>query len=59
MSNDTPVFNNEYEILKKLGCGSTANVYLARSIKEPTREVALKIIKSKWMEETKDAKTTV
>jgi len=59
MSSDTPIFNNEYEILKKLGSGSTANVYLARSIKEPTRKVALKIIKSKWMEETKDAKTTV
>lgn len=59
MSSDTPIFNNEYEILKKLGNGSTANVYLARSIADPTKEVALKIIKSKWMEETKDAKTTV
>jgi len=59
MCTDTLVFNNEYQILKKLGSGTTANVYLARSIVEPTKEIALKIIKNKWMEETKDAKTTI
>ena len=59
MCDNTPVFNNEFQILKKLGSGSTANVYLARSIVEPTKEIALKIIKKSWMEETKDAKTTI
>jgi len=34
-------------------------VYHARSIIEPTKEVALKIIKNKWIEETKDALTTI
>ena len=30
---NNPVFNNEYEIIKKLGSGSTANVFLGRSLK--------------------------
>lgn len=58
-TDNTPIFNNEFQILKKLGSGSTANVYHARSIIEPTKEVALKIIKNKWIEETKDALTTI
>jgi len=28
-----PIFNNEYEIIKNIGDGSTAKVYLMRSLK--------------------------
>ena len=42
---NTTIFNNEYEILKKIGDGLTSIVYLAK--KENTL-VAIKIIKKSY-----------
>jgi serine/threonine protein kinase len=42
---DCPIFNGKYEIMSLLGSGKAAHVYLARSIKDPKVEVAIKIIK--------------
>ena len=39
-----PIINNEYEILNLLGAGSTARVYLCRSVGEPEKKVALKLV---------------
>ena len=45
-----PIFNNEYRIETLLGQGSTARVYLCRSLKDPTKEVALKLLKNDYIE---------
>ena len=45
-----PIFNNEYEIVKKLGEGHTSNVYLARSIANPKEQVAIKIISEPFLQ---------
>jgi len=42
-----PMLNDRYELLKKLGSGHTATVYLARDHATET-EVAVKIIKSSY-----------
>ena len=46
---DYPVFNGKYEITSLLGSGKAAHVYLARSIKDPSVEVAIKIFKKNKM----------
>jgi len=52
---NNPVFNNEYEIIRKLGSGSTANVFLGRSLKQPSKKVAIKVIKQMWIKTAKNA----
>lgn len=51
---DHPVFNGKYEFLHSLGQGKTSKVYLARSIQEPTKQVALKIYKHDYLLEQED-----
>ena len=43
-----PIFNQSYEIIKVLGEGGTAKVYLGRSI-ETGESVAIKIFKEKYL----------
>ena len=43
------IFNDKYEILKKIGQGKTAKVFLCKSITETNKFVALKIIHSNWI----------
>ena len=45
-----PVFNGEYEILSSLGEGNTSKVYLARSIKDPKKQVALKLLREEFLQ---------
>ena len=44
-----PIFNNEYEILSSLGEGNTSKVYLARSLKDPSKQVALKLLREEFL----------
>lgn len=45
-----PVFNGEYEILSSLGEGNTSKVYLARSLKDPKKQVALKLLREEFLQ---------
>ena len=50
-----PVFNHEYEIISTLGDGNTSKVYLLKSIKEPEKEYALKLISNEYLTRHEDA----
>ena len=50
-----PVFNNEYEILSSLGEGNTSKVYLARSLKDPSKQVALKLLREEFLARDADS----
>lgn len=50
-----PIFNGEYEILSSLGEGNTSKVYLARSIKDPKKLVALKLLREEFLQRDKDS----
>ena len=49
------VLNGEYELMSLLGNGKTAMVYLAKSVKNPTENVAVKILKRKFIHKEKEA----
>lgn len=44
-----PRLNNTYELIEVLGEGSTARVWLARLIEDPTQQFAIKIMSSKFL----------
>lgn len=44
-----PIFNNEYEILSSLGEGNTSKVYLIRSLKDPKKQMALKLLREEFL----------
>ena len=48
MASNYPIFNNKYEIIKHLGDGETAKVYLARSL-QSGEKVAIKMIKDEFL----------
>jgi len=50
-----PIFNGEYEILSSLGEGNTSKVYLARSIKDAKKVVALKLLREEFLQRDKDS----
>ena len=50
-----PIFNGEYEILSSLGEGNTSKVYLARSIANPDKMVALKLLREEFLQRDKDS----
>merc|ERR1711981_1037637 len=50
-----PIFNGEYEILSSLGEGNTSKVYLARSIKDPKKKIALKLLREEFLQRDKDS----
>jgi serine/threonine protein kinase len=45
-----PVFNGEYEILSSLGEGNTSKVYMARSLADPKKIVALKLLREEFLQ---------
>ena len=49
------VLNGEYELLSLLGNGKTAMVYLAQSVKNPSDQFAVKILKRKFIQNEKEA----
>ena len=53
--NKNLVLNGEYELMSLLGNGKTAMVYLAKSVKNPTEQVAVKILKRKFIQKEKEA----
>jgi len=50
-----PIFNGEYEILSSLGEGNTSKVYLARSLKDPKKKIALKLLREEFLQRDKDS----
>ena len=54
-----PVFNEKYDIIKALGEGNTSKVYLGRSIADPSRAVAIKIIKEEFLCRDNDSLNSV
>ena len=50
-----PVFNNEYEILSSLGDGNTSKVYMARSLEDPSKKVAIKLLRDEFLNRSKDS----
>jgi len=50
-----PIFNGTYEILKSLGEGNTSKVYLARNMQNPTEHVAIKILKDEFLKRDHDS----
>lgn len=52
---DHPIFNKEYEILSSLGEGNTSKVYLVRSIKDPKKNFALKLLREEFLQRDKES----
>ena len=52
---DHPIFNKEYEILSSLGEGNTSKVYLVRSIKDPKKSYALKLLREEFLQRDKES----
>lgn len=50
-----PIFNKEYEILSSLGEGNTSKVYLVRSIKNPNKQFALKLLREEFLQRDKES----
>jgi len=50
-----PIFNNEYEILQSLGEGNTSKVYMARSLKDPSNIMALKLLREEFLQRDVDS----
>ena len=50
-----PVFNNEYEIVSSLGEGNTSKVYMARSLNDPKKVVALKLLREEFLQRDQDS----
>jgi len=50
-----PIFNREYEILSSLGEGNTSKVYLCRSLKDPKKKIALKLLREEFLQRDGDS----
>ena len=50
-----PIFNGEYEILSSLGEGNTSKVYLCRSLADPKKRVALKLLREEFLARDSDS----
>lgn len=50
-----PIFNREYEILSSLGEGNTSKVYLCRSLKDPKKKIALKLLREEFLQRDSDS----
>ena len=44
-------FNDEYKIEKQIGQGTSSKVYLCSLLSDPTKKVALKLIREDWLKE--------
>lgn len=44
------IFSGRYELLKKLGDGSTSRVYLCRKLSNPRKKFALKIFRHQYLQ---------
>ena len=54
-SSKHPIFNNEYEIMQSLGEGNTSKVYLAKSLNDPKKVVALKLLREEFLQRDSDS----
>ena len=53
--NKHPIFNEKYEILSSLGEGNTSKVYLVRSLADPKKQFALKLLREEFLNRDKDS----
>ena len=54
-----PIFKNKYEIIRSLGNGNTAKVYLARLLDDPTKKIALKILRDEFLRGNENTNTRI
>jgi len=50
-----PVFNGKYHIVSSLGEGNTSKVYLVKSIEDPKKQYALKLIRDEFLKRDRDS----
>ena len=50
-----PIFNGKFEILSALGEGNTSKVYLVRSIEDPSKLSALKLLREEFLKRDSDS----
>lgn len=50
-----PIFNQKYEFLSSLGEGNTSKVYLVRSLENPKKQFALKLLREEFLNRDKDS----
>jgi len=48
-------FNDEYHVIESLGEGKTSRVYLCHEIKDPSKKVALKLVRQDFLSKDKAA----
>jgi len=48
------IFNNEWRVLENLGEGNTAKVYLCEHMEDPSRKIALKLLKQEFLSKGKN-----
>ena len=48
-------FNDEYHVVESLGEGKTSRVYLCQEIKDPSKKVALKLVRQDFLSKDKAA----
>lgn len=53
--NKHPIFNDKYEIISSLGEGNTSKVYLIRSLEDPKKQFALKLLREEFLNRDKDS----
>lgn len=47
------VFNDEWKVVENLGEGNTAKVYLCEHLKDPSKKIALKLLKQEFLSKGK------
>jgi len=52
-SKKSSIFNDEWEVLKNLGEGNTARVYLCQNLKDPKKLIALKLLRQEFLNQSK------
>lgn len=55
MSQQHPIFNGKYEIIKSAGEGNTSKVYFGRDINNQSSVVAIKILKEEFLRRDEDS----
>lgn len=48
-------FNDEYHVIESLGEGKTSRVYLCQDISDPSKKVALKLVRQDFLSKDKAA----
>ena len=53
------IFNGEYKVMELLGEGKTARVYLCQHISDPSKKMALKLVRQEFLRSDQSAVASV